>query len=218
MLRTALQNACRARRKARHRCCPRATTTYDGTPAPLACGPWPSSRCPKPHSVCALNTCVGVLRGFLHRGLCDTCRQVGGRSSLGGVPGSYLTTLNKSGHTLDPSHSLRQITYVQHQRPREYCDDGDASVMPDADLTRASNVGQTKTGTVGHFLDCGDWPGRSRSPFREGDGTARLRLFYGTNAASWMPFSRSVPVAIAAQMTSLMPPEIRPDSKLRSAT
>ena len=94
MLRTALQNACRARRKARHRCCPRATTTYDGTPAPLACGPWPSSRCPKPHSVCALNTCVGVLRGFLHRGLCDTCPQVGGRSSLGGVPGSYLTTLN----------------------------------------------------------------------------------------------------------------------------
>ena len=96
VLRTALQNACRARRKARHRCCPRATTTYDGTPAPLACGPWPSSRCPKPHSVCALNTCVGVLRGFLHRGLCDTCPQVGGRSSLGGVPGSYLTTLNRS--------------------------------------------------------------------------------------------------------------------------
>jgi len=154
--------------------------------------------------------CFGALKVFLYGQLCSVCRHL--RFSLG----REITT--KSGHTLDPSHSLRQITYVQHQRPREYCDDGDASVMPDADLTRASNVGQMKTGAVGHFLDCGDWPGRSRSPFREGDGTARLRLFYGTNAASWMPFSRSVPVAIAAQMTSLMPPEIRPDSKLRSAT
>lgn len=87
VLRTALQNACRARRKARHRCCPRATTTYDGTPAPLACGPWPSSRCPKPHSVCALNTCVGVLRGFLPRGLCDTGPQVVRDHRLGASSG-----------------------------------------------------------------------------------------------------------------------------------
>jgi len=35
-----------------------------------------SRRCPNPHSVLALNTSGGVLRGFLHRGLCDTCPQV----------------------------------------------------------------------------------------------------------------------------------------------
>lgn len=126
MLRTALQNACRARRKARHRCCPRATTTYDGTPAPLACGPWPSSRCPKPHSVCALNTCVGVLRGFLHRGLCDTCPQVGGRSSLGGVPGSYLTTLNRSGPSLwSHTHGFTTLFPKAHVVPNPHgCESG----------------------------------------------------------------------------------------------
>lgn len=37
-------------------------------------------------------TSVGVLRGFLPRGLCDTCPQVGGGRRSGEGPGRYLTT------------------------------------------------------------------------------------------------------------------------------
>ena len=50
-----------------------------------------------PHSVCAQNTDTEEFRGFHHRGLCDTCPQVGDDRRLGGVPGRYLTTLNRSG-------------------------------------------------------------------------------------------------------------------------
>ena len=79
-----------------------APPTHNGTLAPLACRSWSSSRCPNPHSVCALNTCVGVLRGFLPRGLCDTCPQVGGACRSGGVPGRYPTTLNRSSPSNSP--------------------------------------------------------------------------------------------------------------------
>ena len=71
---------------------------FFGELAPLACRSWSSSRCPNPHSVCALNTCVGVLRGFLPRGLYDTCPQVGGACRSGSVPGRYPTTLNNCSH------------------------------------------------------------------------------------------------------------------------
>ena len=59
----------------------------NGTLAPLACELWPPYRCPNPHRVCALNTGVGVLRGFLPRGLCDTGPQVVRDHRLGASSG-----------------------------------------------------------------------------------------------------------------------------------
>ena len=59
----------------------------NGTLAPLACELWPPYRCPNPHRVCALNTGVGVLRGFLPRGLCDTGPQAVRDHRLGASSG-----------------------------------------------------------------------------------------------------------------------------------
>ena len=50
--------------------------THHGTLAAPVCAIRTTRRCPNRHSVCALNTSRGVRRGFLPRGLCDTCPQV----------------------------------------------------------------------------------------------------------------------------------------------
>lgn len=50
--------------------------THHGTLAAPVCAIRTTPRCPNRHSVCALNTSRGVRRGFLPRGLCDTCPQV----------------------------------------------------------------------------------------------------------------------------------------------
>ena len=96
----------------------------NGTLAPLACELWPPYRCPNPHRVCALNTGVGVLRGFLPRGLCDTGPQVVRDHRLGASSGQ-VSHNPKQKRELAPGRSsqrcgadcraqvLRPINFVQ---------------------------------------------------------------------------------------------------------
>lgn len=113
----------------------------NGTLAPLACELWPPYRCPNPHRVCALNTGVGVLRGFLPRGLCDTGPQVVRDHRLGASSGQVSHNPKQK---LPPRQLFSPAAPSREQKPdpRSSCDFN----QPEANTTHPKEKSSHHTG------------------------------------------------------------------------